>query len=158
MRRDTLPANATGRARSLRRNATTAESVLWYALREKLPAAQFRRQVPLGRYVADFASHRAKLIVEVDGGQHGARIEQDAARTRFLEGEGYRVIRFWNNDVLSNTDGVLERIAATLPSPLVGAKGRTYPRYVLNSAGRYSPSAGGPEGRMRGARRSRAPA
>ncbi|QLC25825.1 endonuclease domain-containing protein [Parasphingopyxis algicola] len=138
MTRDTLPANAIQRARALRRNATTAESIIWYALREKLPAAKFRRQVPLGRYIADFASHRAALIIEVDGGQHAERTEQDAIRTRFLEGEGYRVLRFWNKDVLSNTDGVLERIATALPSPLVGE--------------------GGPKGRMRGVRRSCAPA
>ena len=138
MKRDSLPTNAIPRARSMRRNATTAESVLWYTLREALPQAKFRRQVPIGRYIADFASHRAKLIIEVDGGQHGERIEQDAKRTRFLEGEGFRVIRFWNNDVLTNCDGVLERIAAALPSPLVGE--------------------GAPKGRMRGNYRSRAPA
>jgi very-short-patch-repair endonuclease len=138
MKRDSLPTNAIPRARSMRRNATTAESVLWYALREALPQAKFRRQVPIGRYIADFASHRAKLIIEVDGGQHGERIEQDAKRTRFLEGEGFRVIRFWNNDVLTNCDGVLEQIAAALPSPLVGE--------------------GAPKGRMRGNYRSRAPA
>lgn len=138
MRRESLPTNAIPRARSMRRNATTAESVLWYALREALPQAKFRRQVPIGRYIADFASHRAKLIIEVDGGQHGERIEQDAKRTRFLEGEGFRVIRFWNNDVLTNCDGVLEQIAAALPSPLVGE--------------------GAPKGQMRGNYRSRAPA
>ena len=99
-----------------------------------LPDAHFRHQVPLGPYYADFASHAARLIIEVDGSQHGE--ERDAARTHFLEGEGYRVLRFWNNEVLGNLDGVLRTIAAALPSPLVGE--------------------GGPKGRMGGARRSRA--
>lgn len=114
MKRDGLPPGAIARARSLRRNATDAERLLWRALRERLPQAGFRRQVPLGRYFADFASHSARLVVELDGGQHGERVEQDAARTRFLEGEGYRVVRFWNGDVMTNVDGVLQRIASEL--------------------------------------------
>lgn len=114
MKRDKLPAGATQRARSLRRNATDAEKALWYALRQAIPQAKFRRQVPIGRYIADFASHSAKLIVEVDGGQHGEQAGYDAARTQFLESEGYRVIRFWNNDVLANTDGVVEQISLSL--------------------------------------------
>jgi very-short-patch-repair endonuclease len=76
--------------------------------------------VRIGPYIVDFASHSAKLIVEVDGGQHAERLEADAARTRFLETEGYRVLRFWNNDVLQNIDGVLEviqRVLATTPTP-----------------------------------------
>ncbi|MCA1748702.1 MAG: endonuclease domain-containing protein [Parasphingopyxis sp.] len=124
MKRDALPAGAVARARSLRRDATTAETMLWHALREKLPQAKFRRQVPLGRYFADFASHRHRLIVELDGGQHAERAEQDAARTRFLEGEGYRVLRFWNDAVLGNMDGVLERIDASLNLSPCG-RGRT---------------------------------
>jgi very-short-patch-repair endonuclease len=121
MKRHALRPGTVDRARKLRRNATDAESILWFALRDKLPMARFRRQVPFGSYFADFASHGAKLIVEVDGGQH--KPDRDAARTRFLEGEGYKVIRFWNNDVLRNLDGVLQTIAAALPSPLVGEGG-----------------------------------
>ena len=136
MKRHTLRSGTVDRARKLRRNATDAESLLWFALRDNLPAARFRRQVALGSFFADFASHSAKLIVEIDGGQHNQ--DRDAARTRFLEGEGYRVIRFWNNDVLQNLDGVLQMIAAALPSPLVGE--------------------GGAQRRMRGAERSSAPA
>jgi very-short-patch-repair endonuclease len=90
---------------------TTAERVLWRALREALPKWHWRKQVPLGPYYADFASHSAKLIVEVDGGQHATALAYDAERTNFLETEGFRVLRFWNNDVLGNTSGVLERIA-----------------------------------------------
>jgi hypothetical protein len=81
----------------------------------------FRRQVRIGRYVADFASHSAKLIIEVDGGQHAGTMEADAARTKVLEAHGYRVLRFWNNDVLMNVDGVLEEIqraVTTTPTPI----------------------------------------
>jgi len=133
-----LPPATLARARALRRDGTDAEGLLWYALREELPAARFRRQVPMGPYFADFASHRARLIVEVDGGQHAEARKHDEDRTHFLNGEGYRVLRFWNNEVLENLDGVLSQIVEALPSPFVGE--------------------GGPKGRMRGARRSRAPA
>ena len=136
MKRHTLRPGTVARARRLRRDATDAESVLWFGLRDKLGTVRFRRQVALGPYFADFACHGAKLIVEVDGGQHS--IKHDAVRTAFLNAEGYRVLRFWNNDVLQNVDGVLETIAAALPSPLVGE--------------------GGPQARMRGARPGRAPA
>ena len=90
---------------------TEAERVLWRALRSALPGHHWRKQVPLGPYFADFASHSAKLVIEVDGGQHASSVGSDTERTDFLAGEGYRVLRFWNNDVLSNTDGVLERVA-----------------------------------------------
>ena len=93
---------------------TDAERALWFALRETLPHAHWRKQVPFGAYTADFCSHGAKLIIEIDGGQHNAG--RDAARTRFLESKGYRVLRFWNNEVLQNLDGVLTVIVATLPS------------------------------------------
>ena len=74
----------------------------------------------LGHYIVDFASHDARLILEVDGGQHAERADADARRTAFLEAEGYRVLRFWNNDVLGNIDGVLEviqRVVTTTPTP-----------------------------------------
>jgi very-short-patch-repair endonuclease len=104
---------------------TTAERVLWRALREALPAWHWRKQVPLGPYFADFASHSAKLVIELDGGQHAAAEAHDDRHTHFLEAEGFQVLRFWNNDVLANTDGVVQRIAAELiaPSPLVGEVG-----------------------------------
>ena len=107
MRRHALPAGAIARARRLRRESTDAEERLCYALRERLSEAKFRRQVPFGPYTADFASHQAKLIVEVDGGQHAEAVDHDRARSTFLNGEGYRVLRFWNNEVLTNLDGVL---------------------------------------------------
>ncbi|HEX8443432.1 MAG TPA: endonuclease domain-containing protein [Allosphingosinicella sp.] len=111
------PSGTLTRARQLRRNATEAEKRLWSALREAFPHAKFRRQVPYGAYFADFLSFSAKLIIEVDGGQHAYRVEQDAVRTRYLEAQGFRVLRFWNNDVLENTSGVLETIASHLPRP-----------------------------------------
>jgi len=107
-----LAPGTTAKARRLRRDATDAERALWAALRQTHPHAHFRRQVPIGPYFPDFASHTARLIVEVDGGQHGDT--RDAARTRFLESEGYHVLRFWNHDVLQNVDGVLSAIANTL--------------------------------------------
>ena len=115
MKRLRLPAGTTDRARSLRRNMTDAERVLWRALRTALPEYHWRKQVPLGPYFADFCSHRARLIIEVDGGQHCD--ERDSARSEFLNGEGYRVLRFWNDDVVENSDGVLAAIATKLTAP-----------------------------------------
>jgi len=109
-----LPSGSVDRARDLRKNATEAEKRLRRALREAFPAIKFRFQVPYGLYFADFLSFGAKLIIEVDGGQHSEAATYDAARTRFFEGEGYRVLRFWNNDVLENTDGVIAQISLSL--------------------------------------------
>jgi very-short-patch-repair endonuclease len=109
-------------ARAMRAAPTEAERKLWWHLRHRLsvPNTHFRRQVRLGSYIVDFASHAARLVIEVDGGHHSERSEADAARTRFLEAEGYRVLRYWNNDVLANIDGVLEdiqRAMTTTPTP-----------------------------------------
>src|SRR5579863_525367 len=94
-------------ARKLRANSTDAEMRLWSRLRRKqLDGFRFRRQQPLGNYVVDFFCPEAKLIVEVDGGQH-AESASDDVRTRWLEARGDRIVRFWNNDVLANTEGVL---------------------------------------------------
>ena len=109
-----LEPDATDRARRLRRNMTDAERVLWRALREALPDYHWRKQVPFGPYFADFASHSGRLVIEIDGGQHATATDYDAKRTSVLETHGYRVLRFWNNDVLANTDGVLARIAGEL--------------------------------------------
>jgi very-short-patch-repair endonuclease len=98
-------------ARALRRNATDAERAIWRLLRDRrLEGTKFRRQVPIGPFVADFASVSHRLIVELDGGQH-ADSESDARRDAFLVSEGWRVLRFWNNDVTQNRDGILESIA-----------------------------------------------
>ena len=102
-------------ARRLRANLTYAEQRLWERLRRKqFNGAHFRRQRPIASYVVDFYCHEARLIIELDGGQHSEQNEKDAARTRELKSLGFHVIRFWNNDVLENMDGVLERIAEEL--------------------------------------------
>jgi len=103
-------------ARSLRRASTDVERIVWRALRERLPAWKFRRQHPIGTRIADFACPAAKLVIELDGGQHAIRQEDDAARTDELVSHGYRVIRFWNNEVLDNIDGVLMTILEALQS------------------------------------------
>ena len=101
-------------ARRLRREATDSERRLWSALRDRrLNGYRFRRQYPIGRYVADFACTRHRLIVEADGGQH-ADNGADLRRTEWLEEQGWRVLRFWNNDVLTNTEGVVETILKEL--------------------------------------------
>jgi very-short-patch-repair endonuclease len=103
--------------RRLRRNKTEAEGRLWSRLRNRqLEGAKFRFQTQVGDYVPDFLCSDAMLIVELDGGQHGVAIEKDAMRKLALEAAGYTVMRFWNNDVLSNTDGVLEEIRSALLS------------------------------------------
>ena len=93
---------------------TDAERRLWSALREALPGHHWRKQVPFGPYITDFCSHSARLIIEVDGGQHAIAANHDERRTHFLVSQGYRVVRFWNNDVLANTDGVIAGIAQAL--------------------------------------------
>ncbi|MEG3789911.1 endonuclease domain-containing protein [Lysobacter sp. CCNWLW3] len=101
-------------ARHLRRSMTDAELRLWFHLRNRaLMGCKFRRQHPIGPYIADFACIERGLIVETDGGQH-ADSGADRVRTRFLAFRGYRVLRFWNNDVLARTDAVLEQIHAAV--------------------------------------------
>jgi len=108
-------------ARALRVNATPSERILWRQLSaRKVLGARFNRQVPIGPFICDFVARSLNLIIEVDGGQHGWRTDEDAARTRYLEDRGYRVIRFWNSDVLERLEGVvaeIETVIATLPSP-----------------------------------------
>jgi len=106
---------STKRARTLRRNSTEAETRLWNRVRRnQLDGHHFRRQLPIGPYIIDFACSTQSLVVEVDGGQHSGRIEQDITRTAYLDEQGFRVLRFWNNEVLDNTDGVVEVILSAL--------------------------------------------
>ena len=101
-------------AKQLRRQMTDAEQVLWYHLRShRLAGQKFRRQQPLGRYVVDFVHFGARVIVEADGGQHNESAH-DAARDAWLQNQGFRVLRFWNNEILLNTQQVLAVIYAAV--------------------------------------------
>ncbi|MFI5327164.1 MAG: endonuclease domain-containing protein [Candidatus Rokuibacteriota bacterium] len=139
-------------ARGLRRRQTDAEGRIWARLRNRrLLGVKFSRQVSIGQYIVDFCCREQKLIVELDGGQHAAHADYDVARTAFLGALDYRVLRFWDNDALVNTDGVLQRIAealsatATLPSPRPSPQ-----RGERESRGTLAPEGG--EGRVRGSR------
>jgi len=106
-------------ARRLRQNATDAERALWRYLRNRSAGgAKFRRQQSIGPYIVDFVCFEARLIIEVDGGQHAVQADQDAIRTAYLKRHNFRVIRFWNNDVLTNPNGVFETIKTALKFPL----------------------------------------
>ena len=119
----------TPRARALRRAMTPAEKRLWRHLnRVPVPGTHVRRQAAFGPYVVDFVCHSAKLVIEVDGAQHGfdPNAAADLTRTRWLESQGYRVLRFWNRDVLSDIDVVLDTIYAALySSPTFGCRADT---------------------------------
>jgi very-short-patch-repair endonuclease len=105
------------RARNLRRNQTDVERKLWYVLRSRqLGGFKFRRQQPVGPYIADFVCFERGVIVELDGSQHGSEIgiAYDAKRSAFLESQGFRVVRFWNHEINANVDGVTEAISRAL--------------------------------------------
>lgn len=105
-------------ARALRRQLTNAERKLWSILRQRqLDGLKFRRQVPIGPYIADFVCLERRLIIEVDGGQHAVAMDEDAARTDWLRAQDFRIIRFWNNDVLGNVDGVRTTICEAVKTP-----------------------------------------
>jgi len=97
---------------------TDAEHALWYRLRgRRFAGSKFRRQVPIGPYVVDFLCETARVVVELDGGQHAERVAADRARTRNLNALGYEVVRFWNDEVLQNMEGVLETLAKLMEAP-----------------------------------------
>src|SRR4030042_5435999 len=112
-------------ARKLRKSMTDAERTLWRHLRNRgLISLKFRRQVPVGEYIVDFLCYEKMLIIEVDSGQHSVQQDQDRKRERYLEKQGFKVLRFWNHDVLKNINGVAEKImefckisSETGPSP-----------------------------------------
>lgn len=127
------------RARHLRQTSTDAEALLWRQLRNRnLGGHKFNRQEPIGPFIVDFACRRRKLVIELDGGQHADQARLDWRRTAALERLGYRVVRFWNNDVLSNVAGVLQTIANEVakprhPNPLpVGERERTTTRRITS--------------------------
>ena len=119
------------RPQQLRTNATEAEKRIWYFLRNRqFEKFKFRRQHPIGVYIVDFVCLEQKLIVELDGGHHAGQTLYDARRTKALQDKGFRVLRYWNNDVLNNTNAVLETILAEMnaspspsPSPRSGERG-----------------------------------
>ena len=109
------------KARELRKNPTVAEQKLWKHLRHRqLNVYKFRRQHPVGSYIVDFVCLEKRLIIEVDGGQHSEQVDYDLERSAWLEVQGFRVLRFWNNEVLKEIEVVKEVIAEALrlPSPL----------------------------------------
>ncbi|WP_445490381.1 endonuclease domain-containing protein [Rhodopseudomonas sp. RCAM05734] len=125
-------------ARNMRKEPTDAERALWPRLKHDiaLTGSHFRRQALIGPFIVDFASRKAKLVIELDGGQHGAQHDADARRTRFIESRGYRVLWFWNHDVLGNLDGVLSEIQSALtptpdPSPQGGGETRQHAKRAL---------------------------
>ena len=115
-------------ARKLRQQSTDAERILWRYLRaHRMAGYKFRRQVIIEPYIVDFVCLKAQLIVEVDGGQHLEQVENDVKRSVFLESLGYRVVRFWNHEILNDVNSVLERIHNCLietPSPQPSPGGR----------------------------------
>jgi len=105
-------------AKQLRSTMTEVEKKIWYQLRAKRFAGyKFRRQVPMGKYIPDFICYQPKLIVELDGGQHALQQDYDKVRDAFFVSEGFRVLRFWNNEVMENMDGVLTVILNALKKP-----------------------------------------
>ena len=118
----------TARSRELLLNATDAERRLWQQISaRKLAGVRFNRQFPIGPFICDFVSRAARLVIEVDGGQHSVDVAKDEARTAYLEARGYRVIRFWNNDVMERIEGVvneIEHILETCPPPAPPVNGR----------------------------------
>jgi very-short-patch-repair endonuclease len=110
-----------GFAKALRKRATDAESILWKHLRAKrLQCLKFRRQEPIGKYIADFVCYGKRIIIEVDGGQHSINKERDNERDMWFRGKGFKVLRFWDNEVLTNIEDVLAVIMMSClesPSP-----------------------------------------
>ena len=108
------PSGTVDRARELRRNANPAEKRLLRALRETFPALKWRHQAPVGPFYVDILCIGERLAIEVDGASHAEAGNDDAARTRFVEREGYRVLRVWNNDAMGNVEGVIEQVSLSL--------------------------------------------
>ena len=123
------------RARKLRKESTDAETRLWLHLRaHRYGGYKFKRQQPIGSYIVDFACFDARLVIEIDGGQHADAARSDSIRDAWLAREGFRILRFWNNEVLENTEGVMQKVLSSLdapspqPSPTRGEGERSAPR------------------------------
>ena len=110
-------------ARKLRQNQTPQETKMWNILRnQQIKGCKFRRQYPIGEYIVDFVCKEIKLIIEIDGGQHNTpeQINYDKKRTKYLNSKGYKVLRFWNNEIDKNLEGVYKKIVDVIsiqPSP-----------------------------------------
>ena len=129
-------------AKQLRSHMTDAEQRLWYRFRaHRFLNLKFKRQAPIGPYVVDFICFEQKLIIEVDGGQH-AESDADRRRDEWLRGEGYKVLRFWNDDVLRRTDAVLGEIAGVLPAEDVTPLPARSARHPLPQGERETPTRG----------------
>jgi very-short-patch-repair endonuclease len=103
--------------KKLRRNMTKAEKRIWYKMRNKQLGVKFRRQQPIGKYIVDFVCFENRLVIEIDGGEH-FQSHTDSVRDEWFKENGYKVLRFWNNGVLKNTDGVIQKIVSEItPSP-----------------------------------------
>ncbi|MCR4304206.1 MAG: endonuclease domain-containing protein [Gallionella sp.] len=110
-------------AKTLRRNLTDAEQKLWYHLRaHRFMGRKFKRQKPIGRYVVDFICLEEKLIIELDGGQHAESMVYDHERDSWLRSQGFTVLRFWNNELMNETEGVLEQIRLALTGEAISAE------------------------------------
>ena len=111
-------------AKAMRHQPTNAETLIWTALRgARLQGFKFKRQQPIGAYIVDFVCFECALVVEIDGGQHGDAVSADQLRSKWLQSQGFRVLRYWNNDVIERKDDVLESIIRALreylsPTPL----------------------------------------
>jgi very-short-patch-repair endonuclease len=115
--RNDVPRSARARARAMRRTLTDAERTLWHALRDRrMQSIKFRRQAPIGPYIADFLCIEHRLVVEADGSRHAQSL-RDVARDEWLARNGYKILRFWNNDILTAQESVLATIAATCGLP-----------------------------------------
>jgi very-short-patch-repair endonuclease len=116
MRKYTKKLNLTNFARSNRKESTKTEKVLWDLIRNKKMGFTFRRQHQIGKYIVDFVSLEKRLIIEIDGGQHNEEqnISYDKERTEFLNSKGFKVLRFWNSDILKNIEGIYEIIKKEL--------------------------------------------
>lgn len=113
--------NFTNIARMLRRRSTNVEKILWQKLKgRQLEGYKFRRQQPVGPYIVDFVNFEKRIVIELDGGQHAIRKDSDKKRDAWLKAEGFEVLRFWNNDLFENLEGILEVIRKTLLSPSPG--------------------------------------
>lgn len=116
-----MMSNFTNMARMLRKGSTNAEKILWQHLRgRQLEGYKFRRQQPVGPYIVDFVNFEERVVIELDGGQHAINKDSDKNRDAWLKGEGFKVLRFWNNDIFENLEGILEVVRKRLQSPSPG--------------------------------------